>query len=215
MSDPVSVPFRAIGPSALLSPVPAVLLSCHGSEADSPANLITIAWAGTVCSDPPMVSVSIRPQRYSYGLIRQSGCFCLNLVSRKLCRAADFCGVRSGRDVDKFKALGLHTFQPEDFEAPALAEAPAFLTCRVRQVLPLGSHDLFLASVENVYVQPGLLDEKGALHLERADLVSYAHGRYYGLTKEALGFFGYSVARPQVLSRRLPGRKPRKKEPRK
>ena len=215
MPETTNAAFRPIGPAALLSPVPAVLLSCRGERGDSPANLITIAWAGTVCSEPPMVSVSIRPERYSHALIEKSGCFCLNLVSRKLCRATDFCGVRSGRDVDKFRSLGLHPWTPEGVDAPALEEAPAFLTCRVRRILPLGSHDLFLSEIENVYVKPDLLDEKGALHLERADLVSYAHGRYYGLTREALGFFGYSVARPDVLSRRLAKDGLHKKERRK
>lgn len=203
--------FVSIGPSAMLAPVPAVVLSCRGKE-DRPANLITVAWAGTVCSDPPMLSVSIRPERASYAMIEESGAFCLNLIGRSLCRAADFCGVKSGRDVDKFAALGLHELSLEGFPAPAIAEAPAFLLCRVQQRIPLGSHVLFLSRIEDVRVSEALLDEKGALHLERAELVAYAHGEYYPLERRPEGFFGYSVAREDVLRRRLPREEDKKKK---
>ena len=200
----------SIGPSALLAPVPAVILSLRGTVPEhARANLITVAWAGTVCSEPPMLSVSIRPERYSHALLLESGCFCLNLGGRPRCRAADFCGVRSGRDVDKFEALGLHPLAFADFPAPAIAEAPAALLCRVTQRLSLGSHDLFLCRIEDVRVSPALLDEHGALHLERAELVAYAHGEYYPLPAQKEGFFGYSVARPETLRRRMGGTKPK------
>jgi len=208
--------FRAIGATTFLSPVPAVMLSCRGTEPGFDRNnLITIAWAGVVNSDPPMISVSIRPERHSYAQIVQSGAFCLNLIGRELCKATDYCGVKSGRDVDKFKEMNLHVREVEGFPAPALDEAPAFLCCRVKQRIPLGTHDLFLCAVEQVYVSESLFDEDGSVHLERADLIAYAHGEYHPIRPRPEGFFGYSIARPEVLERRLgkpvsaakPGRK--------
>ena len=196
--------FRPIGPTTFLSPVPAVLLSCRGTEPGFERdNLITVAWTGIVNTDPPMLSVSIRPQRHSYAQIVQSGAFCLNLIDQKLCRAADFCGVKSGRDVDKFEAMGLHAREVPGFPAPALEEAPAFLCCRVRQRMALGSHDLFLCAIEEVYVRDALFDADGSLHLARANLIAYAHGEYFPLRERPEGFFGYSVAREEVLRRRL------------
>lgn len=196
--------FRPIGPTTFLSPVPAVLLSCRGTEPGFERdNLITVAWTGIVNTDPPMLSVSIRPQRHSYAQIVQSGAFCLNLIDQKLCRAADFCGVKSGRDVDKFEAMGLHAREVPGFPAPALEEAPAFLCCRVRQRMALGSHDLFLCAIEEVYVCDALFDADGRLHLARANLIAYAHGEYFPLRERPEGFFGYSVAREEVLRRRL------------
>lgn len=196
--------FRPIGPTTFLSPVPAVLLSCRGTEPGFERdNLITVAWTGIVNTDPPMLSVSIRPQRHSYAQIVQSEAFCLNLIDQKLCRAADFCGVKSGRDVDKFEAMGLHAREVPGFPAPALEEAPAFLCCRVRQRMALGSHDLFLCAIEEVYVRDALFDADGSLHLARANLIAYAHGEYFPLRERPEGFFGYSVAREEVLRRRL------------
>lgn len=196
--------FRPIGATTFLAPVPAVLLSCRGMEPGFERdNLITVAWAGVVNSDPPMISVSIRPERHSYAQIKQSGAFCVNLVDKRLCRAADFCGVKSGRDIDKFAELGLHAEEIEGFPAPALGESPAFLCCRVERVIPLGSHDLFLSKVEQVYVRDSLFDADGSLHMARAHLVGYAHGEYFPLADRPQGFFGYSVAREEVLRRRL------------
>lgn len=196
--------FRAIGPTTMLAPVPAVLLSCRGTEPGfTRDNLITVAWAGVVNTDPPMISVSLRPSRHSYAQIAQSGAFCLNLISREMCKAADFCGVKSGRDVDKFQETGLTARAVVDFPAPAVAQAPAFLCCRVQKRIPLGSHELFLCAVEQVYVRDDLFDGDGSLHLGRAGLVAYAHGEYYPLRLRPEGFFGYSVARPEVLERRL------------
>ena len=196
--------FRAIGPTTFLSPIPAVMLSCRGTEPGFERdNLITIAWAGVINSDPPMISVSIRPERHSYSQIVQSGAFCLNLIGRDLCKATDYCGVKSGRNVDKFKETGLTRLEIEGFPAPAVEEAPAFLCCRVKQQIPLGSHDVFLCAVEQVYVSDRLFDEDGSLHLDRADLIAYAHGEYHSIRPRPEGFFGYSVARPEVLERRL------------
>ncbi len=183
--------FRPIGATTFLAPIPAVLVSCRGTEPGCERdNMSTIAGAGVVNSDPPMLSVSIRPERHSYAQIKQSGAFCVNLVDRDLCRAADFCGVKSGRELDKFAELGLHARQVEGFPAPALDESPLFLCCRVAQVIPLGSHDLFLARVEQVYVRDALFDEDGGLHMARANLVGYAHGEYFPLEDRPQGFFG-------------------------
>ena len=200
----MSESFRAIGATTFLSPVPAVMLSCRGTEPGFESNnLITVAWAGVVNSNPPMISVSIRPERHSHSQIVQSGAFCLNLTNLPLCKATDYCGVKSGRDVDKFKEMNLHALEIEGFPAPALQEAPAFVCCRVAQRIPLGTHDMFLCNVEQVYVKDELFDEDGSLHMDRAALIAYAHGQYYPLRQLPKGFFGYSVAREEVLRRRL------------
>ena len=191
--------YRRFDPSCLLSPVPAVMVSCAGER----PNIITLAWAGTVCSDPPMVSVSIRKSRHSHRLISESGEFVVNLVDAAHCGAMDFCGVKSGRDVDKFAACGLTPVPGPGMDAaPAIDGCPVFLGCKVRQTLELGSHDLFLGEVVGVQVREDLMDADNSLHLERAGLVCYSHG-IYQRTGEILGFFGYSVARPEVLERRM------------
>lgn len=203
--------YRAIGATTFLSPVPAVIVSCRGTQEGFDAdNLITIAWAGVVNSNPPMISVSVRPERHSYSQIVQSGEFIVNLIDRPLCKAADFCGVKSGRDVDKFAALGLGKKRVEGFSAAAIASAPAFACCRVHQQLPLGTHDMFIGRVEQVYVREDLFDADGSLHMNRADLIAYAHGEYFPLKARPEGFFGYSVAREEVIKRRLidPYKKP-------
>ena len=195
--------YVAMEPSAMLNPVPVVLVSCGEKEHPENKNLVTAAWAGTVNSDPPMVSVSLRKSRYSHGLIESSGEFVVNLVDEGLAKATDFCGVRSGRDVDKAKEMGLALLPADGMEtAPRVDGAPVSLSCRVRQVLPLGSHDMFLGEVVAVAVRKDLLDEKGALHLERAGLVAYSHGLYHKLG-EVMGFFGWSVARKDVLEKRM------------
>lgn len=175
--------------SALLGPVPPVLVSCGEGEK---ANLITVAWAGTVCTQPPRVSISVRPTRHSYGLIKESGEFVINLPTTALAKAVDWCGVKSGRDTDKFSAMGLHTAPASKVSCPLLAESPVCLECRVFQRIELGSHDLFLADVVAVDVDETLLDSAGKLHLEKAGLLAYAHGDYYALGKQ-LGKFGWSV----------------------
>ena len=192
-----------MNPSALLSPTPVVLVSCGEKDHPENRNLVTVAWAGTVNSDPPMVSVSLRKERYSHGLIASSGEFVVNLVDEALAKATDFCGVRSGRDLDKAKELGLTLLSADGMEtAPRVDGAPVSLSCRVVQVLELGSHDMFLGEVTAVAVRKDLLDEKGALHLEKAGLVAYSHGLYHRLG-EVMGFFGWSVARPEVFEKRM------------
>ena len=176
----------------MLYPVPAVMVSC--ARTGEKPNILTVAWAGTVCTNPPMVSVSIRPERYSYDIIRESGEFVINLTTAKLAAAADLCGVRSGRDMDKFKETGLTPAPSSKVAAPLILESPVNLECRVSQVLELGSHSMFLAVVEAVDVDPSLVDEKGKLDLYRAGLMAYSHGVYYSLGRE-LGRFGFSVKR--------------------
>lgn len=175
----------------LLYPIPAVMVSC-GRAGERP-NILTIAWTGTVCSTPPMVSISVQKIRYSHAILKETGEFVINLVPASLTAAADGCGVLSGRNVDKFERFGL-TPEPCDklSAAPAIAECPVNLECRVTQVLELGSHDMFLATVEAVRVRKDLLDEKGKLDLKKADLMVYSHGEYFRLG-ELLGSFGYSV----------------------
>jgi len=184
-------------PGNMLYPLPAVMVSC-GRKGEKP-NIITVAWAGTVCSDPAMVSISVRPTRYSYEILRETGEFVINLVTRDLTYAMDYCGVRSGRDIDKFREMHLTSAPSQKIGAPLIAESPVNIECRVRQVLELGSHHMFLASVEAVDVEEAYLDQKGKLHLNDADLITYSHGTYFTLGKE-LGTFGYSVRKRRVRS---------------
>ena len=195
--------YTPLPPSTLLNPVPVVLVSCADPWNPEKKNMITLAWAGTVNSDPPMVSVSIRKERYSHDLIADSGEFVVNLVDESMCRAVDFCGVRSGRDVDKAAETGL-AYMPADTMsvAPAVAGAPVSLCCKVRRMLELGSHDLFLGEVTSVLVRDDLLDSAGSLRLEKARLIAYSHGLYQKLG-DVLGFFGWSVARPEVFEKRM------------
>ena len=193
-------------PGTLLYPVPPALVSCGTMEHP---NAITVAWTGIVCSDPAMTYISVRPSRYSYNIIKESGEFVINLTHAALVRAADFCGVRSGRDVDKFKEMGLIAEPSTQISAPMIAQSPISLECKVESITPLGSHDMFLAKIVAVNVREDLVDEAG-LHLDRTGLVSYAHGHYYVLGKE-LGKFGYSVQKKSNNARKGQGRKPRSK----
>ena len=194
--------FRTFDPCNLLAPVPAVMVSCRGMNEDDKANIITVAWAGTICSDPPMVSISVRKNRFSHAIIRDSGEFVVNLVDEPLCKALDYCGVKSGKDVDKWAQCGLDQMAALGMQyAPAIAQAPAYMSCKVKQVLELGSHDMFLGEIVGVQVREDLFTGT-SLHLERAGLVAYNHG-VYQRTKDVLGFFGYSIARPDVLERRM------------
>ena len=192
-----------MNPSAMLSPTPVVLVSC--GEKGNPENrdLVTVAWAGTVNSEPPMVSVSLRKDRFSHGLITASGEFVVNLADEKMARALDFCGVRSGRDTDKAKETGLSYMPANGLEtAPAVSGAPLSLCCKVRQTLELGSHDMFIGEVVSVMVRSDLLDADGKLHMEKAGLIAYSHGLYQKLG-DVIGFFGWSVAREDVFERRM------------
>ena len=177
-------------PGNMLYPVPAVMLSCQ--KAGERPNIITVAWAGTICSDPVMLSVSIRKERYSHHIIRETGEFVVNLVTKDLVYATDFCGVRSGREVDKFREMNLTELPMEHVSVPGIAESPVNIACRVTEVKELGSHDLFLAEVVGVTIEDRFMDETGRFHLNDAGLVSYSHGEYFELGKK-IGKFGYSV----------------------
>ena len=178
-------------PGTLIYPLPAVLVIC-GATPDE-YNLLTVAWTGTVCTDPPMCYVSVRPERHSYGIIRRTGEFVINLTTRGLARAADWCGVRSGRDYDKFREMGLTPGKALKVAAPIVEESPVSIECRVRQVLELGTHDMFLAEVVAVQVDADYIDPAtGRFCLERACPIVYSHGEYFALG-EALGHFGWSV----------------------
>ena len=176
----------------MLYPVPAVMVSCK-REGEKP-NIITVAWAGTVCSDPPMVSISVRKERYSYEILKETGEFVINLATKKLVYALDYCGVKSGRDVDKFAEMNLNMLPSKWIKAPGIMESPLNLEGRVSQTIPLGSHDLFLAEILGVTADEAYMDEKGKFHLNDAGLVAYSHGEYFELG-ERLGKFGYSVAK--------------------
>ena len=177
-------------PGNMLYPLPAVLVSVADAQGND--NLFTVAWTGTVCSDPAMVSISVRPERYSYQMLRQTGEFVINLTTEKLAFATDFCGVKSGHDLDKWKELGLTRLASKVVKPPRLSESPVNIECRVEQVIPLGSHDLFLARVVAVSVDDAYMDEKGSFHLETADPIVYSHGTYFSMG-QPLGKFGYSV----------------------
>ena len=189
---------KEIKPSAFLNPVPLVM--CSVGDMDN-ADIITLAWCGTVNSDPPMLSLSVRKSRFSHHLMLEKGKACVNLVSAGLVKAADLCGVKSGRDTDKFREAGLTKTESPLYGLPMIAESPVCLECSVKQVIELGSHDMFLMQIDAVYAAETLFDEKGAVDLRKADLVAYCHGEYYELGK-ILGFFGFSVAGEDALRRR-------------
>jgi len=179
-------------PGNMLYPVPAVMLSCQ--RPGEKANIITVAWTGTICTSPAMLSVSMRKERYSYSIIRETGEFVVNLVTKDLAVACDYCGVRSGRDVDKFKEMGLTKLPSQNIAAPGIAESPVNIECKVVEVIALGSHDMFLSEVMGVTIEDRFMDEKGRFHLNKAKLIAYSHGEYYELGNK-VGNFGYSVRR--------------------
>lgn len=195
-------------PGNMIYPLPAVLVSATDGEGHD--NLLTVAWVGTVCTNPPMVSISVRPERYSYGLIRRTGEFVINLTTAELSYAVDFCGVRSGRDVDKFAELNLTKVPASHVQAPMLEQSPVSIECRVEEVKELGSHHMFLAKVLAVHADEKYMDETGKFCLNDADLLVYSHGEYHR-SGERLGTFGYSVkkekkARPNAGKKRRDGK---------
>lgn len=177
-------------PGNMLYPLPVVMVSCR-EEGKAP-NIITVAWAGTICSDPVMVSISVRKERYSHDIIEKTGEFVINLVTQDLVYATDYCGVKSGRDIDKFAKMNLTPVNIEGVDAPAIAESPLNLACRVREIKELGSHDMFIAEVVGVTVDDRYMDESGKFELNSTGLVAYSHGEYF-LLGDKLGKFGYSV----------------------
>ena len=174
----------------MLYPLPAVMVSC--ARPGEKPNIITVAWAGTVCSSPAMVSISVRPERYSYDIIRETGEFVINLTTKDLAFATDFCGVRSGRDVDKFAEMKLTKEKASVVAAPMIGECPVNIECKVREINPLGSHSMIIADVVGVTIDDAYLNEAGKFELNSSGLVTYSHGEYFLLGRK-LGTFGYSV----------------------
>ncbi len=189
-------------PSVITSPVPPVLVTCGSGEN---INVFTVAWTGTLNTIPPMTYISVRPERHSYGIIKESGEFVINLTTEELVRAVDFCGVRSGRNTDKFEKMGLTTQSASKVNVPLLSQSPVNIECKVKQIVPLGSHDMFIADIVALDVSEDLIDASGRLCLENAGLIAYAHGDYYKLGKR-LGSFGFSV-RKKKKRKTNPGRK--------
>lgn len=177
-------------PGNMLNPVPAVMVSVADKAGN--ANIITVAWAGTVCTNPPMVSISVRPERFSYDMLEETKEFVINLTTEALVKACDYCGVTSGRDVDKFEKMNLTKLPMEHVKAPGIAESPVNIECKVVEKRPLGSHTMFLAKVVGVTVDDAYMDENNKFHINNTGLVMYSHGEYFKLG-EKLGSFGYSI----------------------
>lgn len=179
-------------PGNMLYPLPVVLVSVSDGKGND--NILTVAWAGTVCTNPPMVGISVRPERYSYRMIRNTGEFVINLTTKELAFATDYCGVVSGRDVDKWEKCRLTKIPGTEVKVPYIGESPVSIECRVVKTEELGSHHLFLAEVVAVHCDDRYLDEKGGFHLEKAEPLVYSHGQYY-LTGKRVGKFGCSIQR--------------------
>lgn len=175
--------------SVITAPIPPTLVTCGTLEKP---NIFTVAWTGILNTQPPVTYISVRPERYSHELISQSGEFVINLTTEQLVRAVDYCGVKTGRKNDKFKEMGLTAEKSSKLSAPILAESPVNIECKVREIVSLGTHDMFIADIVGLDVAKELLDESGRLCLDKAKLLAYAHGEYFGLGKK-LGSFGYSV----------------------
>ena len=185
-------------PGNMVYPVPAVMVTAADREGKS--NIITIAWTGTVCTNPPMAYISVRPERYSYGMLKETGEFVINLTTEKLVRATDYCGVKSGRDTDKWKETGLTPIPAQEVNVPLIKESPVNIECRVSEIRELGSHHMFLARVVAVDVDEAYLNEQGRFELQKAAPIVYSHGEYYGLSS-LLGTFGYRVRKKTVPAR--------------
>ena len=177
-------------PGNMLNPVPVVMVSVADKEGNK--NIITIAWAGTICSDPAMVSISVRKERHSYHMIEEMGEFVINLTTESLVKACDYCGVTSGRDVDKFKEMNLTPFTVENCSVPAIAESPVNLACKVVEAKELGSHVMYIAEIVSVTVDDAYMNENGKFLINETGLVMYSHGEYFAMG-EKLGKFGYSI----------------------
>lgn len=186
-------------PGTMVYPLPAVLVSCGAT--DVTRNLITVAWTGTLCTNPPMLYISVRPERHSYNIIKEQGQFTVCLTTASMARATDWCGVKSGRDVDKWKATGLTPVAGEKVDCAYIAESPLCIECRVKEVVPLGSHDMFMADVVNVIADDRYIDpQTGRFDLAASGLMAYSHGFYYRLGEE-LGRFGFSVRRKESAAK--------------
>lgn len=189
---------RSFKPGTLLSPVPAVMVSCGEGENK---NIITIGWTGIINSDPPITYISVRKSRHSHHIIEETGEFVINLTTEKLAYATDYCGVKSGRDVDKFKELNLTPETGEKVRCPMITQCPVNLECRVMEVKSYPTHDMFIAQIVAVHADDEIIDEKGKIDISLAGLLAYVHGEYYGLKKISIGRFGFSVMKPKTRKR--------------
>ncbi|WP_291635703.1 flavin reductase family protein [Clostridium sp.] len=185
--------------SAMLNPVPVVLITSKNKEGKT--NVFTVGWIGTACTKPPMITVAIKPERLSYEYIKESGDFVVNLPNSKMVRAVDYCGVRSGKQIDKIREMNFTIEDSKDVTAPLISECFISLECKVRSITPLGTHDLFLAEIMNTHVDNSLIDALGKIHFEKADLITYSHGEYFSVNSSPLGKFGYSVQKKVNKSR--------------
>ncbi|WP_304942898.1 flavin reductase family protein [Vallitalea guaymasensis] len=196
-------------PGNMIYPLPAVLVTCGNCKDNY--NIITIAWTGTICTNPPMTYISVRPSRHSYKIIEETKEFVINLSNEKLVRAVDYCGVKSGRDIDKFKEMNLTIEKAREVEAPLIVESPVNIECKVKDIIKLGSHDMFMAEVVAVNADEKYLDNNNKFHLDKSNPICYSHGTYFGLGKK-LGTFGYSVAKKSTKNKKSKKmRKPTKK----
>ncbi len=195
-------------PGNMLYPLPVVMVSVADKEGNS--DIVTVAWAGTICTNPPMVSISVRPERFSHHMLMETGEFVINLTTKELAFATDYCGVKSGRDVDKWKEMNLTPVMGKVVKVPCIAESPVNIECKVVKVEKLGSHDMFVAEVVAVQVDDEYMDEKNSFHLSNANPIVYSHGEYY-LLGEKLGRFGYSIQKKSKLKSDNKTNKKRKK----
>ncbi|WP_022819537.1 flavin reductase family protein [Fusobacterium russii] len=192
---------RKFKASVLLNPVPAVLVTCKNSEGKE--NVFTVAWTGTICSKPPMLYISIRPERLSYDYIKETKEFIINLPSSNQTKATDYCGVRSGRTNDKIKEMNFTMIKGENVNCSYIEECPINIECRVKNIVELGSHDMFIAEVIATHIDESLIDEKDKIHFENANLITYSHGEYYPLPKNSIGKFGFSVAKKIIKKKKV------------
>ena len=191
--------------SVVLNPVPVVLITSRNSEGKE--NVFTVAWTGTICTKPPMLSISIRPERLSYEYIKETMEFTVNLPTRKLTRETDYCGVRSGRTNNKIEEMKFTMKEGKEVKSPYIDECPVNIECKVKDIIPLGTHDLFLAEVLCSHIDSKLLDENEKIHFEWANLISSSHGEYFPMPKEAIGSFGYSVAKKKTIEKKAASKK--------
>lgn len=191
---------RSFKGSVILNPVPVVLITSRNKNGDE--NVFTVGWTGTLCTKPPVLSISVRPERLSYKYIKETMEFVVNLPTASMVKAVDYCGVKSGKTVDKIKEMNFNLVESTNINVPYIKECPVNIECRVREIMSLGTHDVFIADVLGSHVDESLIDEKGKIHFEEANLISYCHGEYYPLPKKSLGSFGFSVAKKKVKKKK-------------
>ncbi|GAB6167615.1 flavin reductase family protein [Clostridium carnis] len=182
--------------SVVLNPVPVVLITSRNKEGKE--NVFTVGWTGTICTKPPMLSISIRPERLSYEYIKDTMEFVVNMPSSNMVKAVDYCGVKPGRKFNKIKEMGFTMRESENINVPYINECPVSIECKVKQIIPLGTHDMFIAEVVGSHINESLIDEKGKIHFEKGNLLTYCHGEYYKMPQNSIGSFGFSVAKKKL-----------------